>query len=175
MTVNYLIREDQRVPLIEEPNDPSSELRLAAIMASHPITIAVRGIVGWADLQHVSSRLAVQEALQDRRDGETRLWAVVGETPASIRSLTKAWPRLPRLSGVVFSCRPILAKFQLGSDTPIEGWPDALRMGRNLTVLKALELTLPAYEWIEWDRDPSHARTLARRDGFSDVVAMQTG
>jgi len=173
MIHSYLIDEDQQIPVIEAPNLPSSETALEAIMESRPETLALRGIAGIYDIQQVSSRLAVQEAMMDLPDGHTKLWAVVGETPESIRTLSVSWPPLPRVSGLVFSPFPLLAELKIALNASLDQWPDPIRMGRNLTVLMALSLKIPAYEWVTSDSDPSRAKTLALRDGFSGVVTMQ--
>ena len=47
-------------------------------------------------------------------------------------------------------------------------------MGRNLTVLMASELKIPAYEWIAAEGDHRKAKALALRDGFSDVVTLKS-
>jgi len=169
----YLVREDQQIPVMNATNHPSSEVVLEAIMTSRPDTLALRGIRGVPDIQQTSSRLAVHEALMDLPDGHTKLWVVLGETPESIRALTVSWPPLPRVSGLVFSPFPLLAELKLALDTPLDQWPDPIRMGRNLTVLMALSLKIPAYEWVTSDSDPSRAKTLALRDGFSGVVTMR--
>ena len=174
MTANNLICGNLQVPCIEGPNDPLSEVTLQAIMASGPLTIAIRGLSGVADLQQVTSRLAVQEALMNMPDGYTKLWAVMGETPASIRSMTVAWPLLSRLSALVFSPARMLSDLKCASDTALEDWPDTLRMGRNLTVLMASDLKIPAYEWIAAEGDHRKAKALALRDGFSDVVTLKS-
>jgi citrate lyase beta subunit len=172
MMQTYLAYEDRQIPLIEAPDHPSSETALEAIMASRPETIALRGVAGIRDIQQVSSRVAVQEALLDLTDGYTKLWAIIGETPESIRALTLSWPPLPRVSGLVFSPFPLLAELKLSSNALFDQWPDFIRMGRNLTVLMALGLNLPAYECVSSDADPSRAKALALRDGFSGVVKM---
>jgi len=173
MIHSYLVDEDQQIPVIEAPNHPSSEAALEAIMESRPETLALRGIMGVADIQQTSSRLAVHEALMNLTDGQTRLWAVIGETAESIRSLTVPWPPLLRVSGLVFSPFPLLTELKLALDTPLDQWPDPIRMGRNLTVLMALSLKIPAYEWVASDADPFRAKALALRDGFSGVLTMQ--
>ena len=174
MMDDYLIWEDRQIPLIAEPNDPSSEPRLEALMATRPAIVAVRGISGFADLQHVSSRLAVQEAVHDLPDGHVKLWAVMGETPHSLRAMATQWPRLHRLSGLVFAPEKLLTTMQIGVDTPIEEWPDALRMGRNMTVLMSLELDIPAYEWTVSGLDLAAANERSLRDGFRGDVTLKT-
>jgi len=153
MTMTYLAYEDRLIPMMEAPDHSRSEITLEAIMASRPESLALRGMKGIADLEQVASRLAVQEALLDLPDGCTKLWAVLGETPQSIRALTASWPVLPRVSALIFSPFRLLEEFGLALDTPLDQWPDALRMGRNLTVLTALSLKIPAYEWASLEKD----------------------
>lgn len=173
MTMTYLAYEDRLIPMMEAPDHSRSEMALEAIMASRPESLALRGMTGIADLQQVASRLAVQEALLDLPDGHTKLWAVLGDTTGSIRALTASWPVLPRVSGLIFSPFRLLAEFGLALDTPLDQWPDALRMGRNLTVLMALSLKIRAYECVSSETDLSLAHALAVQDGFNGVVTMR--
>jgi hypothetical protein len=173
MTITYFAYEDRLIPVIEAPDHSPSEIALEAIIASRPETLALRAMKGIADFQQVASRLAVQEALLDLPDGHIKLWAVLGDTPQSIRALNVSWPVLPRMSGLIFSPFRLLSEFGLALDTPLDQWPDALRMGRNLTVLMALSLKIPAYECVSSKTDLSLADALAVQDGFNGVVTMR--
>ncbi len=166
---------DPRImPMIETPDHPSSPSALAMALRHRPSIVVMRGMSAYAELQHLSSRLAVHEAEQGWDDGGIQIIAVLGDTPASLRTLTQTWPSIPRLAGLIFSPERLSGVL---TDQPVDtaaapsgDWPDPVRLARSLTLLAAKERGIPAYEWIGRPSDPKYAADRACRDGFTGTV-----
>jgi citrate lyase beta subunit len=136
-----------------------------------PVTILLRGLTKFADLEHCSARLALLEARNFLPERTILLLAAVGDTPSSVALLASGWPALPRLNGLVFIADRLLENFSLPRALPFDAWPDPVRLARSLTVLKAKELNIPALIWkneMDFDQEYDHR---AERDGFSGIVA----
>jgi citrate lyase beta subunit len=157
-------------PIIEAADHPSSMAMLVAAMAIHPDTIIVRGVSGTPDLQQISSRLAVEEAERGWNDGSIKMIAVMGDTAASVRALTVHWPKLSRLSGLIFSDQRLRAVRSDNFPTQREGLPEPIRLARSLTIARGQELSLPTYAWIAPDEDVVDAIGKAEHDGFMGAI-----
>ena len=168
--LNALASTRDLYPIIEAADYPASKAMLDAAMTIHPRTVVLRGMAGPHDIQHLSSRLAVSEAKQDWEDGGIKIIAVIGDTAASVRTLLLQWPRLPRLAGLIFADTRLRAALA-GETLPLKkGLPEPVRLARSLTILMAKEIGVPAYEWLNSDRDHASLSEQAERDGFSGTV-----
>jgi len=157
-------------PIIEAADHPASIAMLDAAMTIHPRTVVLRGMVGPPDIQQLSSRLAVREAEREWEDGGITIIAVIGDTAASVRTLLREWPRLPRLAGLIFAdsrLRSLLAGETL---TLKKELPEPVNLARNLSILMAKEIGVPAYEWLNSDGDHDTQIEQAQRDGFNGTV-----
>lgn len=165
------IKNDPRlIPMVEADDHPSALIGLDAAMTVKPTTIILRGTTGTPDIEQLSARLAVREAEHDRPDGDIRIIAVFGDTAASVRSLTRPWPVLRRLTGLIFSADRLNSRL-LGQQHPAtEEWPDPIRLARSLTILRGVEIEVSTYEALSPDQNPVAAIERAERDGFSGVI-----
>jgi citrate lyase beta subunit len=157
-------------PIIEAADHPSSMAMLIAAMSIQPDTIVVRGVSGTPDLQQISSRLAVEEAERGWDDGSIKMFAVMGDTAASIRALTLNWPNLPRLSGLIFSDQRLLALRTGDFTAQRAGLPEPIRLARSLTIARGQELGLPTYAWIAADGNTTNAIGQAEHHGFTGAI-----
>jgi citrate lyase beta subunit len=157
-------------PMIETADHPSSKAMLDAAMTLKPRTVVLRGMAGPPDIQQLSSRLAVREAEHECEDGGIKIIAVIGDTAESVRALLLKWPRLPRLSGLIFAdkrLRSVLAGERLELK---KGLPEPVKLARSLSILMANEIGVPAYEWLNSDHDNASLIEQAEHDGFNGTV-----
>jgi hypothetical protein len=155
---------------ILDPTEETGETRIAEAVRSPKTIIAARQLKGLPDIERLSSRLAVHEALNNIEDGSVALWAIMGDTPESLRTLSLSWVKPTRLQAIIFSPLRLMAQFVPFPPSEHEKWPEPLRVARAMTAIRAMELAIPAYEWIINTVDPALAISLANRDGFSGVI-----
>jgi citrate lyase subunit beta/citryl-CoA lyase len=150
---------------------------LMAVMETAPDGIVLPKCSRGPDIQHLGTKLAVQEAYNDLAAGSTRILALVTETAASLFAMGTYAGSSPRLSGLAWGAEDLSA--DLGAETnraPDGSLTAPFALARTLTLLAAAAAKVPAIDGIHADfRDLEGLRAaceLARRDGFTGKLAI---
>lgn len=143
-------------------DDATDELEAA--MAWAPGGILLRGAVGARDIQRLGAMLAVAEAIHDRPDGGTTIFAAPADTPAGSLAVASLQGTSPRLRGLLWDgeCLARALGCAVGA-APIGH-------ARSALVLAAAAAGIPAYASL----GASGAAALiasARQDGFAGFLA----
>lgn len=152
-----------------ESDDSARDLE--ALAGCWPAGVALRGCAGRADLQHLSAKLALCEAMAGVAPGATRIMAYAGETPAAIFGMDGYSGATARLDGLIFAPEPLRA--HLSPETQADA--PALGVAAGLVVLAAAAAGVPALIVTPERGDPAAVATAcaaARRAGFSGAVGQ---
>ena len=144
---------------------------LDAAMSFAPAAILLPQCVGAADVQQLSVKLAVREAMLGLADGATGILALVDTAKAALaaRSLCGA---SARLAGIAWDAQALRA--DVGAEGSRDGAPSgAVRLARDLALLAAAAARVPAFDAASAaDGEALRAEALAaRRDGFAGKLA----
>ncbi len=152
---------------------------LAAVMSAAPDAIMLPNCRHGADVQHLSVKLAVHEALNDLTEGATRVLPIVAQTPDALFGLQSYAGASPRLYGLTWDAdalagavRAETARLQDGS------YADPYRLARALTLMAACGARIEPIDGAFTDlRDEAGLRAeciAARRDGFRAKLAIDS-
>lgn len=153
---------------------------LAAVMPGRPDGIMLPKSASGRDVQHLSAKLAVHEALVGLESGVTRIIAIATETAASMFGLGTYASASQRLAGLTWGAEDLSA--DLGAETSRDGegaltCPYAL--ARSLTLFGAAAAGVAAIDtvFVDFRNAAGLARECeeARRDGFSGKMAIHPG
>lgn len=150
---------------------------LAAVMAARPDGIMLPKSISGADVEHLSAKLAVQEALNGTEDGATAILVVATETAASVFNLGTYQGRSPRLAGMTWGGEDLSADIgALANRDETGSYTDVYRLARALCLLGATAAETAAIDSVYTNfRDDEGLRleaTAALRDGFSAKMAI---
>jgi len=147
------------------------------VMTGAPDGIVLPKAAGGADVQLLSSRIAVGEALHGIADGATRILPIASETARAVFSLGTYHGAGPRLAGLAWGGEDLSA--DVGSLSTKEeggGWTEPYRMVRNLCLFGAAAAGVDAIDTVYTDfsgidglLDECEA---AARDGFAGKLAI---
>lgn len=150
---------------------------LAAVVAAGADGVFLPRACGGASLQHISAKLATQEAECGRKDGAVRVIAAATETPAAVFALSSYAGASSRLEALAFDVEQL--RRALGAEPESlasHGLASPFAAARALLLLGAAAAGVAAI-----DRpfaDPADAAGLAaecragRRDGFAAKLAL---
>ncbi|WP_159730073.1 aldolase/citrate lyase family protein [Methylosinus sp. Ce-a6] len=150
---------------------------LAAVVAAGAQGVFLPRACGGASVQHLSAKLAVQEAECGRKDGAVRIVASAAETPAAVFALSSYAGASFRLEALSFDVEPL--RRALGAEPESlasESLASPFAAARAFLLLGAAAAGVAAIDGPF--SDPADARGLAaacraaRRDGFAAKLAL---
>ncbi|MBN9062423.1 MAG: CoA ester lyase [Rhizobiales bacterium 65-9] len=166
--------------LIVRVNPLDSDLTdddLAAVVAAAPDAVMLPKAQGGADVQHLSSKLAVAEARADRPAGATRIIAIATETASAIFGLASYAGSSARLDGLTWGAEDLSA--DIGGEANRDGdgrFSPPYRLARDLMLFAAASARVRAIDTVYVDfRNEAGLRAEceeARRDGFTAKMAI---
>jgi citrate lyase subunit beta/citryl-CoA lyase len=149
---------------------------LKGVMATRPDGIMLPKCTGFADVEHLSTKLRVHEAENGLPDGSTSMIPLITETAASVLAAAGYRPQR-RLAGLTWGAEDLSAAIGARSARDEAGaYTDVFRLARALTLLAASAAEVPAIDTVFPDfRDESAFRReciAAERDGFTAKMAI---
>lgn len=150
---------------------------IAAVMSGAPDAIMLPKSRGAADVQHLSSKLAVAEARCGLPDGCTRIIPIATETASAVFGLSTYAGCSARLDGLTWGAEDLSADIGAEANRDAEGrFTPPYRLARDLMLFAAASARVPAIDTVYVDfRDESGLRREceeARRDGFTAKMAI---
>lgn len=158
-----------RLPSIDSDDIDAT---IAAIMAGEPDGFVLGRCYGGRDVQHLSVKLAVQEAVHGLADGETPIVAEAGASARALFAMETFCGASDRLMGLAWDPQALAA--DLGIDQARPGPASPLATARNLTIIAARAAEVCAIDGLSAFDDPAAFRAdceQARSDGFNAKVA----
>ncbi|WP_238858163.1 aldolase/citrate lyase family protein [Faunimonas pinastri] len=153
--------------------DPLSEGDLDVVVTGGPDAVLLAACEGAADLQRLSARLSVREALHDLADGSTAIVASI-DTPAGLLLLPELSRAAGRLAALTWSAEALAVHLGIPANDPGD-WPHPLQLARSLVVFAASSSGVAALDTAAPPGTaPEPLRRLAesaRRDGFAGMLA----
>ena len=146
---------------------------VATIMAGEPDGFLLGQCGGGRDVQHLSVKLAVQEAVHGLADGETPIIAEAGSRARALFGMDSFCEASERLMGLMWNPQALAA--DLGLDEPITGATSPLATARSLTIFAARAAEIAALDGLSPFDDPAVFRAAcvqARADGFNAKLAI---
>lgn len=148
---------------------------LAAVAPAAPDGVFLSQACGGASIQHLSAKLAVQEAECGLEDGATRIVAMATQTPAAIFELGTYAGASRRLAGLAFDTQALrLSLGARGAPSAPDELAAPFALARALAVFGAAAARVAAIDapFANADADGLRADCLAaRRDGFAAKLA----
>jgi citrate lyase subunit beta/citryl-CoA lyase len=140
---------------------------LDAAMAAHPDGIVLPATVGGEDLQQLSVKLSVREALRAIDDGTTSIVAIAGGTPGGVLNAASLVGATRRLAALAWDGADLPGS---PADTAVAG------VARSLVVCAAYAAGVPAidargYGSLDLDRF-AVACKISRRSGFNGMMTQ---
>ena len=150
---------------------------LQAVMPVGPDGIMLPKAEGLADVERLSVKLRVQEAMNGLADGVTRILPIITETAAGVFAAGCFTHGSERLSGVTWGAEDLSAAIGARATRDEAGrYTDVFRLARSLTLLAASSAEASAIDTVFVNfRDSKglHAECLeAERDGFTGKMAI---
>jgi citrate lyase subunit beta/citryl-CoA lyase len=144
---------------------PALDADLDALAGAWPEGVFLEACEGRADVQGLSAKLAVREAMAGVAEGATRIVALAAQTPAGVFALGGYSQASARLAGLALD------------DAPLPGDAQAKATVRTLLVLGAAAAGVPALQIAPGGVGPTLAAACAaaRREGFSGMLARFPG
>jgi citrate lyase subunit beta/citryl-CoA lyase len=150
---------------------------LDVVMAAAPDGIMLPKSLSGQSVQHLSAKLAVQEAENNLRDGQTAIIAIATELAAALFQMGTYAGASRRLSGLTWGAEDLSA--DLGAELnrlPGGDFAPPYILARNLTLFAAAAANVLAIDTVRGEfRDSSGLRDeclAARRDGFVAKMAI---
>jgi citrate lyase subunit beta/citryl-CoA lyase len=150
---------------------------LDVVMAAAPDGIMLPKSLSGQSVQHLSAKLAVREAENNLRDGQTAIIAIATETAAALFQMGTYAGASHRLSGLTWGAEDLSA--DLGAEVnrlPGGGFAPPYVLARNLTLFAAAAANVLAIDTVRGEfRDINGLRDeclAARRDGFVAKMAI---
>src|SRR5690606_1116802 len=149
---------------------------LGALMAARPDGIMLPKCTGFADVEHLSTKLRVHEATNGLADGATRIIPLITETAASVLAASTYRPH-PRFDGLTWGAEDLSASIGARATREDKGlYTDVFRLARSLTLLAASAADTPAIDTVFPNfRDDAGFRAecvASERDGFTAKLAI---
>jgi citrate lyase subunit beta / citryl-CoA lyase len=153
---------------------------LAAIVPLRPDAILLPKAGSGAELQDISSRIAVIEAEAGLASGSVRLHALMTETAGGLLNAATFSQKTDRLEALAWGGEDLAAAIGASSNRDGNGaYTDVFRLARTLTLLTAADAGVEAIDTVFTDyRDEDGLRAeceAAVRDGFSGKMAIHPG
>lgn len=150
---------------------------LTALLPARPDGIMLPKACGAADIERLSARLRVHEALSDLPDGAIQIIPIITETAAGLFAASSFRPGLARLAGLTWGAEDLSAAIGARETRDESGrYTDVFRLARALTILAAASAEVAAIDTVFVDfRDEEGLRAeclAAERDGFSGKLAI---
>jgi len=149
---------------------------LDVVMTGAPDGIMLPKAEGGADIQLLSARLAVREALHQIPDGSTKIVALVTETAAAMFGGGTYRGADPRLAGLTWGAEDLGAEIGALASRVDGEWTAPFQLARSICLFAAAAARVPAIDTVHVDfRDEAGlARECAAalRDGFSGKLAI---
>ncbi|MBA5777593.1 CoA ester lyase [Stappia sp. F7233] len=150
---------------------------LAAIMPARPDGIMLPKSTSGADVEHLSTKLAVLEALHGLEDGITEILVVATETAASVFNLGTYRGKSARLAGMTWGGEDLSADIGALANRDEDGrYTDVYRLARALCLLGATAAEVTGIDSVYTNfRDEEGLRRealAALRDGFTAKMAI---
>lgn len=145
---------------------------LEALVSAEPDGVFLSQACGGASIQHLSAKLAVQEAEFGLEDGAIRIVAMASETPAAIFGLGTYAGASRRLAALAFDT-DLLGR-SLGARSASGELTAAFALARSLTLFGAAAAGVAAIDAPCPDVDEIRLRErcgAARREGFTGKLA----
>lgn len=173
-------RSSTRAAIYVRVNDLSTELTdtdLAAVVTARPDGIMLPKSNGGQDIEDLSGRLRVAEALSNVADGATRIVAIMTETPAGVLAAGTYSSRLPRLAGLTWGAEDLSAAIGAQSARDdARNYTDLFRLARSMTLLAASSAGVEPIDTVYPNfRDAAGFERECRealRDGFTGKMAI---
>jgi len=173
-------REGAKAAIYVRVNDFSSGLidqDLQAVIAARPDGIMLPKAGGLTDIERLSAKLRVQEAVNGLSDGATRILPIVSETAAGVFGAATYGRGNQRLSGVTWGAEDLSAAIGARATRDDTGrYTDLFRLARSLTLLAASAAETAAIDTVFVNfRDSAGLRAEcleAERDGFTGKMAI---
>lgn len=169
-----------RATIYVRVNDLASGLLdddLEAVMPARPHGIMLPKADGIADVERLSVKLRVQEAVNGLADGATHVLPIITETAAGVFAAASFARRSERLTGLTWGAEDLSAA--IGANTPRDGtggYTEVFRLARSLTLLAASAAQTAAIDTVFVnfrDSDGLHAECIeSERDGFTGKMAV---
>ena len=146
-------------------------------MPALPHGIMLPKAEGIADVERLSVKLRVQEAVNGLADGATRILPIITETAAGVFAAASFARRSERLAGLTWGAEDLSAA--IGANTARDetgGYTDVFRLARSVTLLAASAAQTAAIDtvFVDFrDSDGLHAECIeSERDGFTGKMAV---
>ena len=162
-------RDMRAAMFIAVPSADSDALEAAldALGSDLPEGVLLADCRGRADLQRLSAKLAVREALANRPEGAVRVLAMAGQSAAGVLALPDFTGGARRLDGLVHD--PIALAQAIGADPAASTSVTA----RSLAAFAAAAANVPAFLALSPHQDPATLVSRCaevRRAGFAGVI-----
>lgn len=150
---------------------------LAAIVSGAPDAILLPKANCGADIQDLSTRIAVHEAEAGLPEGVIKIHALMTETAAGMLAAASFASKSTRLAALAWGAEDLAADIGASSNKDDTGrYTDVFRLARSLTILAASHSNVEAIDTVFTDfRDGEgldHECRAAVRDGFSGKMAI---
>jgi len=150
---------------------------LAAIVQARPDAILLPKANSGADIQDLSTRVAVHEAEAGLKEGHIRIHALMTETAAGMLAAASFASKSKRLTALTWGAEDLAADIGASSNKDGNGvYTDVFRLARSLTILAAANSRVEAIDTVFTDfRDSEGLDAECRaavRDGFSGKMAI---
>ena len=150
---------------------------LAAIVRTSPDAILLPKAGSGADIQDLSTRIAVHEAEAGLNDGQISIHALMTETAGGMLAAASFASKTPRLTALAWGAEDLAADIGASSNKDDNGvYTDVFRLARSLTILAAANSRVDAIDTVFTDfRDSDGLEAECRaavRDGFAGKMAI---
>lgn len=150
---------------------------LEAVAPHAPFAIMLPKSMGGDDVQHLSVKLAVQEARCGLADGSIGVLPIATESAGALFRLSTYRGASARLAGLAWSGEDLAADIgAMANRLPGGEWTPPFALARNLALFAATAAGAPAIDAVFTDfRDLQSLRrecAQARRDGFCGKLAI---
>lgn len=150
---------------------------VAAVVGAGPDAILLPKANCGADVQNLSTQIAVEEAEAGLPEGDIKIHALITETAAGMLSAASFAAKTGRLTAVAWGAEDLAADIGASSNKDDQGrYTDVFRLARSLTILAAANAGVEAIDTVFTDfRDMEGLDTECRaavRDGFSGKMAI---
>ena len=153
---------------ISSADSPELDAELDMLGPDLPDGVLLADCRGRADLQHLSVKLSVREALANRPEGAVRILALAGQSPAGVLALSDLPGGTRRLAGLLWDPAALAQAIDIAPEA------STVKMAGSQVVFAAAAAGVPAFFVASplQDDDATLVRRCAqaRRAGFAGAV-----